>query len=176
MVFDTLFVGNAIALVGQVLIVVSSSVKSRKQTLAIQSGGMFALAIANIFLGGFAGLVANAISVVRNILFVYGKNSRAVVACLVGAYIVVTLAVEVVAGFPDAFWLLPLVINVTFTLLGHLQGWVFKIMNGSLFVLWLAYDLSVSNFVSAPFDIANIFANGIAAYRIRRASADERTS
>ena len=118
-----------------------------------------------------AGLVANAISVVRNILFVYEKNSRAVVAGLVAAYVVVTLAVESMLGFPEMFWMLPLVINVAFTLLGHLQGWRFKLMNGSLFILWLLYDVSVANYVSAPFDIANIIANGLAVYRIRRAQA-----
>ena len=166
-------VGKIVAFVGQVLIVVSSSVTSRKRTLAIQSAGMLTLAVANVFLGGFAGVVNNVISVVRNILFVYGKNSRIVVACLVAAYIGVTLVVESIVGFPEMFWMLPLVINVTFTLLGHLDGWQFKIMNGSLFILWLVYDLSVANYVSAPFDIANVAANYLAAYRIRRSLPDE---
>ena len=165
---NQLLIGNILSLLGQVSLVIASLNTSKTRTLVIQTVGFVLMCLANLALLGIAGFVMNVISIVRNILFAKDKAGKAVVAGLVLAYIVVTVAVEASVGFVDRFWYLPLLANIVFTVFAFVPSWKFKLMNTFTFACWIPYDLLLGNYVATAFDIGNVAANIVSIARIRR--------
>lgn len=68
-----IFLGNAIALVACVIMVVSGYLKSKRRTLVWQTVQIGLSMFSCLILGAYSGMIANAIAVPRNVLAYKGK-------------------------------------------------------------------------------------------------------
>lgn len=158
-------IGNAIAFLASIFMVISGFVKTKKKVLFCQNIELGLTVIAYIFLGAMSGLVINTINLIRNLL---GYKER----LNVWAKIVLTiLSVVAVLYFNKhgLIGLLPLICGVIYLWLMTIKDVIkFKIMIICLMVLWVIYDFMVLNYTGSIFDVVTIIANIISIIGIKR--------
>ena len=169
---DRLIIGNVIALVGCVLMVIAGFLKKKKHILLVQCFQFGFLGLSNLVLGAITGCVAGVISTVRNIVFSKVKTSIWLK--------IVIMVVQVLLGFIPLFTggcmnfidYFPTVSTATFTWFIDLKSEVaLKVVLMLTLVLWVVYDLCYQNYVSLAFDVFAIVSNFVGIIMIRKAKA-----
>lgn len=142
--------GNLLSLIGCAAMVLIGFIKKKNQILAAQCVQFTFMGAGHLVLGATAGVVANAVSIVRNLLFYKVEPTWWLKLIFILAQIVFTA----VAGFSSAFEILPIVAVVIFTLSLSLKSDVrFKAVIVACQVLWLVYDIHHKNYVTAAADV-----------------------
>lgn len=83
-----IIIGNIIAAAGSLSLFVSTVLKEKKQIIGAQGAGSFFLLVSDMFLKGYSGAIQDAVGLIRNIVILAGKNSKAVNIILVLAGVV----------------------------------------------------------------------------------------
>ena len=138
-----IIIGNILALIASIFMVLAGLVKNRKKTIYIQSIQVFLFILSNAFLKGITGVINNIVSFIRNIL------------C-----------------YKDAFNFkikITLISVVTYTFFMDIKDLTkFKLLNIFATTLWLIYDIFILSYTSAIFDFMCIIANIITILKIKR--------
>jgi hypothetical protein len=153
-----LIIGNIIALIASILMVLSGMLKQKKQILFIQTIQIGLSVISNAILGGITGAIINAISLIRNILCYKEKLG------LKYKIIISILAILLSLKFNNLglIGLLPLISMITYIWLMNIKNVKkFKLLIIFTMLMWFIYDLMIKSYSSAVFDFMNIIANSI---------------
>lgn len=104
--------GNICSLLAMVTDSISSTRKTAKGVLWVQNASQLFYCIGTVALKGYSGAVQNVVSIVRNLVVIYGVNSKLI------AWILVILGVILGLVFNNLGWigLLPVMANLQYTL------------------------------------------------------------
>ncbi len=160
-----IIIGNIIALIASILMVLAGFQKKKKKILFIQIIQIALSVISNLVLGGYTGAIINAVSCVRDILCYKEKigNKEKI--------IIIILAVGLSFVFNNLGWigLLPLAATVVYIIFMNTKDVVrFKILIIFSMIMWLIYDLYIKSYTSGVFDFMSVIANLIAILQIRK--------
>lgn len=142
----SLIIGNVVTLFATAADTLSSTQKTAKRMLWVQSLGQLFYGIATFVLGGYSGAVQNAVSILRNLVAIKNIASPLVEWFLLGLAVVLGLVFNNL-GFMG---LLPIIANVQYTLV------IFRYKNDEqvlkfsfliLVILYVIFDVVIYNFV-----------------------------
>ncbi len=159
-----LIIGNVIALIASIFMVIAGLLNDRRQILVVQIIQMTLFIISNVVLGGYTAVVVNAISIVRNIVAYKGKLTNNV------SYFLLVLTTIFTLIFNNHFiiGLLPLVGTIVFTLsLNNKNITKLKLALSFSMLMWLIFDLYIKSFSSALFDFLSMAAGIMTIYQIK---------
>ena len=158
-----LIVGNALALLGSIWLVVTGLIKDKKKTLLSQMGYTATLSAANFVLGGYSGGVVNIVNFLRNVLYVSGHWSPAVKYTILA----LTVAIPLAANQNRLIGCFPIAASAAYVLLMHIEDPLkFKLVLVATTLPWAFYDFSIMSYTACAFDIGFVFSNAIGAARI----------
>ncbi|MCR5146825.1 MAG: YgjV family protein [Clostridia bacterium] len=158
-------IGNIIALIASILMVLAGLQKKKKKILFIQIVQIALSVISNLVLGGYTGAIINALSCVRDILCYKDKMGTK------EKIIIIILAVGLSVAFNNLGWigLLPLIATVVYITFMNTKDVVkFKLLIIFSMVMWLIYDLYIKSYTSGVFDFMSVIANIVAILQIKR--------
>lgn len=154
-----LILGNALSLVGCIMMVAIGFVKKKEKILHYQCVQFGFMAAGNLVLGGMSGTIANVVGIFRNLAFAKNKGGWGLKA----RFILIQLVISFVCWIPDVFELLPIVATVIFVLfLDTKSDVLFKAINILAMAMWVVYDFSNRNYVAFIFDILTIVSSAMA--------------
>lgn len=160
-----ILIGNIIALIASLIMVASSYVKDKKNSLYVGSIQLMFNAIAGFVLEAYSAVVVNLIGIPRNLLAARGSLTVVDKVVIVG----MSTGCSVLFNQHGALGLLPVISAIVYTLLlDRVKPLAYKALTIFTLVLWAIYDCITFNFVSMAFDIASLIAATIAIVRIKR--------
>ena len=163
----TLIIGNVIALVASILMVLAGLQKKKNKILFIQIIQIFLTIISNLVLGGYTGAIVNAISLVRDILLYKNKMGTKEKVLL----IILSIGLSIAFNNLGIIGLLPLIATVVYILFMNTKNVIkFKYLIIFSMLMWLIYDLTIKSYVSGVFDILSVLANIFAIIQIHKKS------
>ena len=160
-----IIIGNIIALIASILMVISGLQKKKKTILFIQIIQIALSVISNIVLGGYTGAVINAISCIRDILCYKDKLGTK------EKIFIIILAIGLTITFNNLslIGLLPLIATIVYISFMNIKDVVkFKFLVIFSMIMWLVYDLYIKSYTSGIFDFLSITANIIAIYQLQK--------
>ena len=158
-------IANVISFMGSCLMVVCGYLKDRKKTFMVQNGQMTLFVIANVMLKGYAGIITNAVSILRNVFCMIDKYTIWVKvfidACLIG--------LNVYFNNRGLIGWLPVVSGVFYSSLMDIKDErKFKIVIGLSAFPWIVYDICIMNYSSAVFDVITVVSCAIGYIRVKK--------
>ena len=153
-----LLIGNAFALVGAILMIVTGFLKKKKEILGVQIIQFALMGVGNFLLGGISGAISNAVGILRNVVGFKREFTLPYKLFFIAVQAVLTL-VFYQSGLGILAWF-PFVATVIFTwFMDTLDERVLKgaIIAGEL--LWAFYDFHFMNYASLTCDIFTIISN-----------------
>ncbi len=160
-----LLIGNALAFLGCILMVLTGVIKKKENVLYVQCVQFSLMGGGNFVLGAYSGVVANVLSIVRNLIFAKTGGTT----WLKIVFIVIQVALTLITG--DGSWLvwLPVIATVIFTwALDTKNIVIFKLANAIGQVMWMIYDLNYQNYAGFAFDIMAILSTLWGIYLVRK--------
>lgn len=157
-------IGNLFSLIGCSLMVLSGLIKEKKNILTVQCIQFTFMGLANLTLGAFSGLIANIISLARNVVFT--KRDTSFILKIIFILLQVILSIK-----KEMLWVdwLPVIACVTFTWIIDTPSEI-TLKKVTLFCLicWVIYDFSYLNYVGFSFDLFSIASNIIGIWIIKK--------
>ena len=162
---NPLFLGNAVSIVGCLIMVTIGFLKKKSHILIAQSIQSCFMGFGNLILGGVSGFVANIVTIARNLVFLNHPVTQKGKIAFICAQLVLSLGS---ISLNLITWL-PLLSAGLFTWFLD-TGSAAKLKIVILFtqIMWLVYDLSYRNYVAAAFDIMTMCSNLIGFFMVRR--------
>ena len=158
-------IGNIFSLISSILMVYSGYVKKKKKIIFIQTIQIGFSVISNIVLGGITGTIINALNCFINILCY--KDKLGITAKIIISFLAITLSLKF--NNLGVLGIFPLISSIAYIWLMNIKDVTkFKILVIFTMVMWGVYDIVIKSYASAVFDIANIIANLISIYQIKR--------
>lgn len=160
-----LIIGNTIALIASILMVLSGIIKNKKKFIYVQSIQIFLSVISNLVLNGITGAIINFISFIRNVLCY--KNKLGLIAKIIITIISIVLCVLFnnlgIIGY------LPLISTIIYLWLMNEKDIIkFKYIVIITIGLWIVYDFTIKSYTAAIFDILYVVTNTISVIQIKR--------
>lgn len=160
-----LLLGNALSLLGSLLMVYIGLVKDKKRVLLLQCAQFFLLALGNFILGAYTGTISGLCSLLRNLVCFFFPYTLPVKLVFLAAQII-----------PAAFanrvgWIgwLPIASTCLFTWFMGIQNELrFKLLLLVTQLFWCVYDLYFRNYAAFVFDLLTITTCTIALIRLSR--------
>ncbi len=158
--------GNIASLIGCVIMVCIGLIRKKNHILLAQCAQFTFLGLGNLALGAFAGVIANAVSVARNLMF----SKVSPTWWLKLGFVLLQIALTLWTGIRSPYEWLPIISVIIFTLSLSLKTDAqFKLVLGLTQLLWLVYDLHYHNYVSATFDVLTVISTLVGIWMIRKA-------
>ena len=153
---NTIFLGNAIAFIGAILMVAIGFIKTKRNILIAQSAQFAIMGIGNLILGGVTGFLANMASIVRNIVCLRTTLTVPLKLLFIG--------IQLALGLPfnnlGAIGLLPILAACCFTWFLDTESEIFlKSIIILMQLMWCIYDFTIHNYVALSMDIFTILSN-----------------
>jgi len=151
-----LLLGNAVCLVGAVLMVAIGFIKRKKQILIVQSLQFAIMGAGNLILGGVTGGLSNFVGIARNVYCLrrpLGLWSGA-------AFLAVQAALTWAVNTNGLMGWLPMAATLVFTLSINTRDE--RLLKSAIIfgqLCWLAYDLWLRSYTSAVFDALTVLSN-----------------
>ena len=147
----TIIIGNIIALIASILMIFVSSSKNKKKILIYQTVQVALLTLSTLILGGIAGAIINAITIIRNIFIISIS------------IIVLSLAFNNL-GY---IGLLPLISTVLYTMSINTKSTIkLKSMILLNMICWGIYDFIIMSYTSAIFEFIATITSIITIYQL----------
>ena len=162
---NLLFLGNAISMVGCLIMVLIGFLKKKNHILIAQCVQCLFMGVGNLVLGGVSGFICNIVTIIRNLVFLKFRNT----ALLKVFFILLQLVLSL--GSLNAGWVswLPLVSAALFTWCMDTQSEAkLKVCILCTQVMWLTYDLHYLNYAASAFDVMTMISNCIGLYMVCR--------
>ena len=145
-----LFIGNAISMIGCLIMVGIGFLKRKNQILIAQCIQCLFMGVGNLTLGGVSGFICNIVTILRNLVFVKFRNTTFLKVFFIILQFVLSIG-TLSAGFIS--WL-PLIAAAIFTwCMDTKSAAKLKICILCAQILWLTYDLYYHNYVASAFDV-----------------------
>ena len=162
---NTLLIGNAISMIGCLIMVAVGFLKKKSHILIAQSIQCCFMGFGNLILGGVSGFVANIVTIARNLVFM----KHPVTTRLKVLFIAVQLLLSLGSMSLNVITWLPLLSAALFTwYLDTDNAAKLKIVILCTQVMWLIYDLYYRNYVASAFDVMTMVSNIIGFFLVRR--------
>lgn len=158
-------IGNVLAFMGSIIMIAIGFVKEKRHILAAQCVQFTLMGAGNLVLSGYAGVVANAVSITRNVLCLFLPFTLPWKLLFIAVQGVCTFFF-VTEGFVG--WL-PFIAACTLTLSMSTKDE--RVLKGVLIfgqVCWAVYDLSIKNYTGCVFDILTIISNAAGIWMLSR--------
>ena len=153
---NLLLIGNALCLIGSVIMTLMGFIKKKNRFLLAQSGMNVFFITGNLCLGGISGAVANTVTLVRNLVCLRRPMTTGLKLLFIGLQIALTAAFGSTGFIP---WL-PVLANCLFTWFMDSEDMVLlKIIVILTQLMWAVYDFSIANYATLPFDVATAVTN-----------------
>ena len=163
---NTFILGNAVSMVGCLIMVAIGLLKKKSHILIAQSVQCGFMGFGNLILGGVSGFICNIVTILRNLVFVkYPVTTRLKII-----FIVLQLALSAGSLSANLVTWLPLIAASLFTwFLDTTSAAKLKVVILCTQVMWLIYDLYYRNYVAAAFDVMTMISNIIGFFMVRKA-------
>ena len=159
----TLLIGNAISMIGCLIMVLIGFLKKKNQILIAQCVQCLFMGIGNLTLGGVSGFICNIVTIIRNLVFVKFRNTTFLKVFFIILQFVLSIG-SLSAGFIS--WL-PLIAAALFTWCMDTKSEAnLKVCILCTQVLWLIYDLYYLNYVASAFDVMTMISNLIGLFMV----------
>ena len=165
---NLLLIGNAISMVGCLIMVFIGFLKKKNHILVAQCAQCMFMGVGNLVLGGISGFVCNIVTILRNIVFLRFRNTNLMKITFILLQFVLSI------GTLSTGWIswLPIVSAALFTWCMDTKSEVrLKIVILCTQVMWLTYDLYYLNYVASAFDVMTMISNLIGLYLICKKKA-----
>lgn len=160
-----LFIGNAVSMIGCLIMVLIGLLKQKSHILIAQSVQCLFMGAGNLILGGVSGFICNIVTIIRNLVFLKFRNTAALKIFFILLQLILSLG-SLTDGFIS--WL-PLIAAALFTwCMDTRSAAKLKICILCTQVMWLIYDLYYRNFVASAFDVMTFISNVIGLYMVCR--------
>ena len=165
---NLLLIGNAISMVGCLIMVLIGFLKKTNHILVAQCAQCVFMGVGNLVLGGISGFICNIVTILRNIVFLRFRNTTAMKIFFIALQFVLSIS-TLSAGWIS--WL-PIVSAALFTWYMDTKSEVkLKIVILCTQVMWLTYDLYYLNYVASAFDVMTFISNCIGLYLVCKKKA-----
>ena len=164
---NLLLIGNAISMVGCLIMVFIGFLKKKNHILVAQCAQCMFMGVGNLVLGGISGFVCNIVTILRNIVFLRFRNTNLMKITFILLQFVLSI------GTLSAGWIswLPIVSAALFTWCMDTKSEVrLKIVILCTQVMWLTYDLYYLNYVASAFDVMTMISNSFCLFTILKNS------
>lgn len=162
---NLLLIGNAISMVGCLIMVLIGFLKKKNHILIAQCVQCLFMGVGNLVLGGVSGFICNIVTIIRNLVFVKFRNTTFLKIFFIVLQLVLSIG-TLSAGFIS--WL-PLMAAALFTWCMDTKSPAkLKICILCTQVMWLIYDLYYRNYVASAFDVMTMVSNFIGLYMVTR--------
>ena len=161
---NTLLIGNAVSMIGCLVMVAIGFLKKKNHILIAQCVQCSFMGFGNLILGGVSGFVANIVTIARNLVFVKHPVTTRLKLLFIGAQLLLSLG----SMSLNVITWLPLLSASLFTwYLDTNSAAKLKVVILCTHVMWLVYDLYYRNFVAAAFDVMTMCSNLIGFFMVR---------
>ena len=160
-----ILIGNAVMLIGAILMSVIGLFKNKKTIIAAQTGQIALMTTGSLLLGSIPGAVVNALSIVRNLLCYNGKLTKVMKGILIFLTIVISVAFNNlgIVGF------LPIIATVAFIIFMDTENVVeLKWLIIVTAAMWMIHDIYIQAYSVVPFDILTIITNFVSLRAIQK--------
>lgn len=158
-----IWIGNAIAFFGCVLMIGIGFIKKKEHILTAQCAQFGIQALGNLVLGAVSGCVSGLVGVVRILVF----HRVRVTPWLKLGFIAIQALLTLWAGADTLIDWMPMFSMVAYTwFLDTDNAVLFKLVNMLGNFMWVIYDLRYLNYVGFTFDVLTIFSTAIGIYMI----------
>ena len=165
---NLLLMGNAISMVGCLIMVLIGFLKKKNHILIAQCIQCLFMGVGNLVLGGVSGFICNIVTIIRNLVFVKFRNTTFLKVFFIVLQLVLSVG-TLSAGFIS--WL-PLMAAALFTwCMDTKSAAKLKICILCTQVMWLTYDLYYRNYVASAFDVMTMISNLIGLYIVCKKKA-----
>ena len=165
---NILLIGNAISMIGCLIMVGIGLLKKKSHILIAQSFQCLFMGAGNLILGGVSGFICNIVTIIRNLVFLKFRNTTFLKVFFILLQLVLSWS-SLSAGFIS--WL-PLIAAAVFTWCMDTQSAAkLKICILCTQVMWLTYDLYYRNYVASAFDVMTMISNLIGLYMVCKKKA-----
>jgi len=162
---NLLLIGNAVSMVGCMIMVGIGLLKKKNHILIAQCVQCLFMGMGNLVLGGVSGFICNIVTIIRNLVFVKFQNTTFLKVFFIFLQFVLSIG-SLSTGFIS--WL-PLIAAAIFTwCMDTKSAAKLKICILCTQVLWLTYDLHYQNYVASAFDVMTMVSNLIGLYMVCR--------
>lgn len=160
---NTLLIGNAVSMIGCLIMVLIGFLKKNSHVLIAQSFQCLFMGAGNLILGGISGFISNVVTILRNVVFLRFKNTVFLKVFFILLQLVLSWS-SLSTGFIS--WL-PLLAAALFTwCMDTKSAAKLKICILCTQVMWLTYDLYFKNYVASCFDVMTMISNCIGLYMV----------
>ena len=160
---NTLLIGNAVSMIGCLIMVLIGFLKRNNHILMAQCAQCLFMGAGNLILGGVSGFISNVVTIFRNLVFLKLKNTVFLKVFFILLQLVLSWS-SLTAGFIS--WL-PLIAAALFTWCMDTKSPAkLKICILCTQVMWLTYDLYFRNYVASAFDVMTMVSNVIGLYMV----------
>lgn len=163
---NTFVLGNAISMIGCLIMVAIGLLKKKSHILIAQSVQCCFMGFGNLILGGVSGFICNIVTIIRNLVFVKHRVTTGLKLFFIGLQLLLSLG----SLSTNLVTWLPLVSAALFTwFLDTASAAKLKIVILCTQVMWLVYDLYYRNYVAAAFDVMTMVSNLVGFFMVRKA-------
>lgn len=160
---NPLLIGNAISMIGCLIMVAIGFLKKKTHILIAQSVQCCFMGFGNLILGGVSGFICNIVTILRNLVFVKYPVTAKLKISFIGLQLLLSLG----SMSLNVITWLPLLSASLFTWFLDTSGAAkLKIVILCTQVMWLVYDLYYRNYVAAAFDIMTMCSNLIGLFMV----------
>ena len=164
---NLILMGNAISMVGCLIMVGIGFLKKKNQILIAQSVQCVFLGTSNLVLGGISGFICNMVTILRNLVFLKFRNTTLLKVFFILLQFVLSIS-SLSLGWIS--WL-PILAAALFTWCMDTKSEAkLKIVILCTQIMWLTYDLYFRNYVASAFDVMTMISNTICLFAILKSS------
>lgn len=162
---NTFVVGNAVSMIGCLIMVAIGLLKKKSHILIAQSVQCCFMGFGNLILGGVSGFICNIVTIIRNLVFVKFPVTTRLKVFFIGLQLL--LSAGSLSG--NLVTWLPLISAALFTwFLDTKSTAKLKLVILATQVMWLIYDLYYRNYVAAAFDVMTMASNLVGFFMVRK--------
>ena len=157
-------IGNIIALLASIVMVLASYVKEKNNIIKVQTIQMMLFTLSNLVLGGITGVIINAANVVRNILCYKNKLTSKIII-IINIFMIV---LSIIFNNLSIIGWLPVIASVIYTTFMNTKNVInLKLLIILTTISWAIYDFTIKSYTSIVFDVFSFLACIISIYQIK---------
>ncbi len=164
---NALLIGNAISMIGCLVMVGIGFLKKKNHILIAQSVQCLFMGAGNLILGGISGFICNIVTIIRNLAFMKFRNTAGMKIFFILLQFVLSISTLSVGWIS---WL-PILSAALFTWFMDTRSEAkLKVVILCTQVMWLTYDLYFRNYVASAFDVMTMLSNSYCLFTILKSS------
>lgn len=162
-----IIVGNLIALVSAIVMVIAGLIQNKKKIIFTETIHIALATISDLVLGGITGAIVNMVSLIRNYLCYKDKLNTPLKILIIALASILTI----IFNNLGLIGYLPLISIIVYTYFIDLKDVIkFKWIVIFSLVLWCVYDFTIHSNIFLLFDVLSILSNLFAIIKIKQKS------